>query len=286
MASRSMKRPRIPVFKTPPGVTITTEEHFAADLKVDAGTVQRYFEPRHANRLASKWNPLMVGTILVSRRADGSLYIIDGQHRNMVALRLDPTAVMRCEVYEGLSIKDEAEMFLHFNKGRKAPSVYSSFLVELTAEDPTAFRMQSQVRSCGLELAESPSPKKVAAIQKCRQIVELDKAETGLLQDTLRVCEMAWGRRADSWDGQIIWGVAQVIHRNRSNIDLDRLARVVLGKQMPYRWKAEVQSLLGHSGGSSSRSNPLISLTAEAYNKRLRDESRKIEQPKRSMRRK
>src|SRR5215468_5920774 len=90
------------------------EEQFAADLKVDIN-VQRAFDQKHAARMEAEWDTRFIGTLIVSRREDGSLYIIDGQHRVVVCLRKDPAAIMDCEVYEGLSIEEEALMFLYFN---------------------------------------------------------------------------------------------------------------------------------------------------------------------------
>src|SRR5262245_20113579 len=87
------------------------EEIFAAELRTHH-RVQRTFDSRWANKLVEDWQTLHVGVILVSRRADGTMYIIDGQHRVYVALLMDPTAIMYCVVYEGLSIEEEALVFL------------------------------------------------------------------------------------------------------------------------------------------------------------------------------
>src|SRR4029077_9145808 len=102
------------------------EELFAAELKVDHD-VQRGFHPEHAASLKKAWDPKYIGTLIVSRRKNGELYLIDGQHRCWVALQLDQTAIMDCEVYEGLEVEEEAMMFLHFNRNRKPPSAFDTF---------------------------------------------------------------------------------------------------------------------------------------------------------------
>jgi hypothetical protein len=272
MTTRTRKTPTRTAVAVPAGVTITSELLRAADLHADEGTVQRYFDIKHANRLEAKWDWLMVGTLMVSRRADGSCWIIDGNHRCKVALRVDPDAMLRCEVYEGLTLQQEAQMFLHYNEGRKNVPAYDSFLVELTAGDDIALRMQSQVHSRGLELDRSGGPRKVAAVQKCRQIVEMDKAGTGLLSECLMICEAAWGRSTESWDGQVLLGIAKFLTHWRGEskrIDRDRLARRI-GTELVFQWKAKAQNELKHSGGSSSRSNPFIRLLAEKYDSGLK----------------
>ena len=74
------------------------EELFAADLKVDID-VQRATDPNWLNKLEAAWDPKKVGIIMVSRRPNGECYIINGQHRTVVAQRRDPAAIMDCEIF-------------------------------------------------------------------------------------------------------------------------------------------------------------------------------------------
>ena len=86
------------------------------DLKVD----DRYQRPlkNRVNQIVKNYDPMLVGTIVVSRRKDG-LYIVDGQHR--VAALLDlfgDEAEVDAQIYYNLTVEEEADLFLRINTGQ------------------------------------------------------------------------------------------------------------------------------------------------------------------------
>lgn len=249
------------------------EEIFAADLKVDP-TVQRGFHPVHAQKLFTSWDERFIGTLIVSRRENGDLYLVDGQHRCVVALRKDPTAIMDCEVYEGLTVVEEALMFLHFNRNRKPPSAFDHYKIGLKALLPIEVRMYAESSALGLEISPHKGNRQIAAVAACRRIVGWDVHETGLLQDTLQCAEQAFGAHPETWDANLIQAIARVIHHNRSKISYSRLVEKLRTKH-PDEWQALGMMGVKGGGGSVNRSIAMARLIKFEYDKRL-SESHKL----------
>lgn len=263
-----MKTTKKRVVRAPSSVAKTHDKVRARDLNVDPD-VQRMQDPKQVDKLEIEFDELFAGTLVISKRADGTLWVVDGQHRKEAGLRIDPNIEFDAEIYEGLTKRQEAIMFLRLNKHRKPVRPFDSYNVSLTAGLDLEVRVQAQVTACGLRVASSSSANQVGAVEACRSIVLKDKLKSGLLQDTLLVNESAWGRSPESWDNMILRAVATVIHKNRSNIDLKRLSKI-LQKRHPGTWKGAAVSMAPGGGGSESRSNRLVEVIVTAYNTGLR----------------
>ncbi len=246
-----------------------------ANLQVDPD-VQRMFDNRLANKIEGQWDPLFAGTLVVSHRGNGEYFVLDGQHRLAAAERKEgPDFEFDCEIHEGLTRREEAQMYLRHNKDRKSARPYDNFKVALVAGYKTEVMIDAQVRAVGLEVAGSPSANKVAAVQSLVRIAETPNTPVNLIELTLSVCERAWGRDSTTWDSLILQAVARVIGRNANVIDLNRLTRV-LAKSTVDQWKAQAVATAKGGGGSVSRSNALAELIVPNYNSRLRRTSARI----------
>jgi hypothetical protein len=238
--------------------------------------VQRQYDPRLANRLEADWDPEGYGTITLSKRADGHYYGVDGQHRTIVSLRKDPNAVLDAEVHEGLTLQQEAKMYLRHNRDRKASPKYEDYTVSLTAREPIQTRIEAEVTSLDLKVAATPSANQVGAVATLIDIAKKDVNGGGLVRDILTVALAAWGRRQESWDNMILRALGPVINKNRANIDLARLSNILRDME-PGNWKALAIATSRGGGGSQSRGNRLAEIIVEAYyNSRLRTETKKI----------
>jgi hypothetical protein len=254
-------------------VSKTFDRIRAMDLNVDPD-VQRLSDPNQLAKLETDWDKMFLGTLVVSRRSDGTMWVIDGQHRKEVARRKEgENFLLDCEVYTGLTRQQEALMFIKLNKYRKAVRPYDSFRISLAAALPTEIAMDAAVRARNMEIAASPSANKVGAVEACRRIVV--KGGSALLTDTLEVAEAAWGREAESWDNMMIQAIATVIHKNSSNIEHKRLSNI-LGRRTVGQWKAAAIATAVGGGGSESRSNKVVELIVVNYNSGLRKAEKNI----------
>jgi hypothetical protein len=82
------------------------------DIKLDL-SVQRAVMPARVRKLVANFDPILLGELLISERADG-LYILDGHHRLNVAKQVGQPSVT-CEVFTGMPRADEARLFLGRN---------------------------------------------------------------------------------------------------------------------------------------------------------------------------
>lgn len=91
-------------------------------------------------KIASNFNPNMVGCVILSQREDGSYWVVDGQHRVraiIIAHKNDPTVSLKVNalVYHGMTPQDEAEMFANQHDNTKAPSKPEFFKAKMFSGD-------------------------------------------------------------------------------------------------------------------------------------------------------
>lgn len=257
-------------------------------LEVDPSLdAQRMFQRSWANKLGKKWNPRLLLPAIVSKRADGRYYLLDGQHSTKVATeKHGPDFERHCLVYEELTPAEEAALFLAANRDRKAVKPVDNYRVALTAGEPLVTRVNAEVESCGLTVTGSSSPNQVGAVQA---VLTIGEKRVGLLPMVLYTLAEAWGRDSTSWDNMMIRAVGMVIHTNWKKkeegkeeedpkVDLDRLA-VVLRKRTVRQWKTDAIRSTHSGGGSQSRSQPLAENIVTAYNIGITDPTQLVIAP-------
>jgi len=86
---------------------------------------QRTINSRYV-KIADQYDPLLFTPIRISKREDGTLWVVDGAHRVQAArrLRLDTIPAM---IYEGLTVEEEKYMFANQDKGEVRVSVLDKF---------------------------------------------------------------------------------------------------------------------------------------------------------------
>lgn len=140
-------------------------------LKVDS-RYQRALNDAKRLRIASNFNWAAFGVLIVARRDDGSLWVIDGQHRLMAAQSRSDVKEVPAVIFEfGDNIMDEATDFLIANKDRKPLTGVDSFKAMVVSEDPTALEVQRMIYSAGRTVGDSTSVERrircVKAMHKC-----------------------------------------------------------------------------------------------------------------------
>jgi hypothetical protein len=124
-------------------------------LQVDA-TYQRSLNDAKRLRIASQFNWAAFGVLLVARRADGSLWVIDGQHRLMAAQSRSDVQEVPVAIFEfGDNVMDEAKDFLITNKNRRPLSGVDSFKALVVSGDPIALKVQDLIRAAGRVVGET-----------------------------------------------------------------------------------------------------------------------------------
>lgn len=110
-------------------------------LQVDP-TYQRAADGAHSRRLimgmVREWKWALCQPLAVARREDGSLWILDGQHRHAGATARGDIAYLPCVILPTIGAQGEARTFLDLNTKRQNLSQLDIFLGMLAAGDEYA----------------------------------------------------------------------------------------------------------------------------------------------------
>lgn len=182
-------------------------------LKIDS-QVQGSLQVKRVTNIVENFNPKFVGTIVVSKRSNGEYFVMDGFHRSTALKRLDIDEVF-CEIHEGLTLEDEAQYYLAYNKHRKNPKAVDDYKVSITAGVQEVIVVDSILKELGVEVSESEfrSPKALLDIYK-NYGFEITKMSVELYSD-------AWGKK--SLIGKYLKVLAKFIKDNEEKIDLSIL---------------------------------------------------------------
>jgi hypothetical protein len=157
-------------------------------IEIDA-RYQRELDQGRATAMSKHIDLDRIGVPVVSRRADGKCVVLDGQHR-VKALQMAGKGALQilCEVHEGLSLLEEATLFLKLNGGRKAIRVYDKWRAQLVSRVPTALEIEKILSTAGLRISKASGNNCVCAISAIWGVHVKYKN----LSDTLAVLK-SWG---------------------------------------------------------------------------------------------
>lgn len=105
-------------------------------------------------RIAVNWDWSLCQPLVVSRRDDGQLYVLDGQHRLEAARMRGDISMIPCVIVNCANREDEARTFSEFNTRRKPLTSLEIFRADYAAGDPTAVVIMHRLSLHGLKLAK------------------------------------------------------------------------------------------------------------------------------------
>lgn len=206
----------------------------ADDLRVNP-VAQREFRPNHARDLLHKFDIDKFQVPHVNRRADGSLYIMEGQHSTWAYRHFfGDGQQIQVWLYEGLSEREEAEFFLSLND-RKNIDPMDRFKAGVTAEREAESDIDRIVRANGCTVSKSRADHSIGAIGALNTIYQ--RHGGAVLGRTLRVIRDSFGE--GGYERPVMLGIAAVLARYSDQIDDQRLT-TKLGS-IRNGWKGLVQ---------------------------------------------
>lgn len=253
-----------------------------ADLNIDL-EVQRTANKQRIDKIAAKFVPEAVGTLVVSERkipvgtlapagrrqlVKRKLYVVDGQHR-LEVLKLLGIEEVWAEVHYGLTQEDEAVLFMIRNRETQAPNAVDEYRIALKGEVKLFVDTDKVIRDHGLSMGTS-STNVIGAVRGVVKIV--DQHGPDVLSRCLDIAEASWGRTAESWDGMILGGLSMFVARYGDVADEAELVRKLRVKTAAH-WKREINDKAKSDAGGSgtgSRNYAALNLIKEAYNLRRR----------------
>lgn len=125
--------------------------------------------------IARAWSWVACGALIVAERSDKSLYIVDGQHRHLGALRRADIRSLPCVVFKVDHTKEEALGFLRANTQRRAMSSADRHAAQVVAEDTTALVVDELITQAGRRPANKAGESVVRCISVVRRCAEQDE---------------------------------------------------------------------------------------------------------------
>ncbi|OBG58893.1 MULTISPECIES: DUF6551 family protein [unclassified Mycobacterium] len=246
------------------------------ELHVDE-RAQRSLNELRAQKLSEGWINEAAGEIVVSDRGpDKKKHVIDGYHRSTAA-RMTGISKLPCEVHYGLSVADEAALFLLKNRESSKPNALDEYRIGLTAELPLFVDTEKVLIKHNLTVGKASSKNVVGAVQAILRITET--SGPGTLDEVLRIAEAAWGRTAETWDGMLLGGLGLFLHRHGGEVNIGDLIQRMRRKEA-WAWKQTVLSLASNQNrtqsGTGSRVTACYQELCRVYNKGRRNERTKI----------
>jgi hypothetical protein len=185
---------------------------------------QRSLNPHKIEKMVDEFDPREITAIVVSQRADGRYWVIDGQHR-LEALKMLGKQIILADVRTGMTIPEEAILFVRLNAGTTRVGAWDQFQARLSGNDPVATSMYRIMVEHGYHLDRSGnSTKGVAAVRSLEKVYK-----RGYLPDVMAIISTVWRSDRRATDGPIVEGLAIFLHsyKGQSAFEFERLLDVL-----------------------------------------------------------
>lgn len=105
--------------------------------------------------MVRQWDWRLCQPLVCARRADGSLWILDGQHRHAGAMARGDIAFLPCVIVPGIDIQTEAATFVALNTRRNKLTQGQIFHGMLAAGDLAAIATEAMIRETGWRVRQT-----------------------------------------------------------------------------------------------------------------------------------
>lgn len=220
---------RRPQYLPPAGSLPSIEWIHLNKLSIDSA-YQRSTDNQTSRRLiagiAARFDWRLCTPLVVSRRADDTLTIIDGQHRWMAVCRRDDIPQLPCCVFRYASIEEEARMFIVANRARKPINRLDDYYAALAAADEDALEIRDLVASAGLKIARTTA----ATAWRAGEIAFTSSIATAIRRCGPTITLAALTNMAEAFPNQklahggaIFGGIVRIMSQPAADFDPDRL---------------------------------------------------------------
>lgn len=202
----------------------------------------------------------------VAPRAKGVYAVIDGQHRVEIVRRaLGDDQHLQCTVHYGLSVPEQAALFLKLNNAR-AISPFPKFTARVNAREPDAVDIVKILDAHHLALTLGGSDGTIQCVTTLEKLYNYGgKARPKELVRTLDILINAWGRRGEAMAGQIVAGLGHVVIRYGDQLDPSAMSSRLAKRGSPSELLGSARSAKGV--WEVTVSNAISALIVNEYNK-------------------
>jgi hypothetical protein len=228
-SSNGKKKDRRATYLPPVGSQPSIEWIHLNRLSIDSA-YQRSTDNDTSRRLiasiAAKFDWRLCAPLVVSRRTDDVLVIIDGQHRWMAVCMRNDIPQLPCCVFRYANIEEEARMFIVANRARKPINRLDDYYAALAAADEDALEIQQLVTSAGLRVARSTSaaawrPGEIAFTSSIANAIR--RFGSAITSAALTNMAAAFSNQKMTHGGAIFGGIVRIMSQPEPDFDPDRL---------------------------------------------------------------
>ncbi|MBL8266026.1 DUF6551 family protein [Steroidobacter sp.] len=225
-------------YPSPVGTRPSIEWIHLNRLSVDAA-YQRSTDNDASRRLISsitaKFDWRLCMPLVVSRRAEDELVIIDGQHRWLAACNRDDIDSLPCCLFRYKNMQEEARMFIVANRARKPISRLDDFYAAVAAGDEDALEIQQLVTDAGFRVARQVSqtalaPGEVVFTSGIASAIRKFGAKNTAAG--LKHLSAVFSDQKLLHGGAILGALAMFLSNAGSEVDSDRLNRALRSKRI------------------------------------------------------
>ncbi|MFC8709352.1 DUF6551 family protein [Streptomyces sp. NPDC057197] len=171
---------------------------------VDRGWVNR--------KMRDGYDRKRIGVPTVSARTDGSFIWLDGQNRGALSVAAGHgDTKIDMQVFRGLSLAQEAELFLGLNDNRRVAPIYK-FLAEVTAGRKEALEITRIAGQYEWTVSDAGGASNIAAVGALNTVYRSSVPPGTTLETVLHVVTKAWGHTSDAVNAHMLVGLASVIN--------------------------------------------------------------------------
>ena len=177
---------------------------------LDYADYQRGLKSKWVDEIAKNFSEPKANIPKVSFR-DNKYYVFDGQHTIAARKKLNNgnDLDVYCEVYSGLSLEREAELYNSFNTNRKPLTALDKAKAALMAGDPETVDLVNIVKETGYDIkwvGGLDGSGKFTCIKKLQDVYK--KYGSFFLKNELQLLNEIWQRTKESLREEIVGGLA------------------------------------------------------------------------------
>lgn len=246
--------------------TVKTSYHYLQTKDLRLGNYQRKVDMTKVKKMADEFDETLIGTITVSKR-EGLYFVIDGQHRVMLAKTLGIDGLMSL-VYEGLTYEEEANYFNRLNNAngeQKRLRRTDIFNASVEAKDPKSTDIKNIIEGLGFRISEASGDNIITAIGTIEKIYKKYGGEG--LKETLKISKDTWNGERYSLNNMVLDGMAEFLNIYDKEPNFDKKTFITqLSKVAPIKIQREAKGDMSTNSSNVKIMNTLL----KYYNLRLR----------------
>lgn len=232
-----------------------------SELTVDE-TIQRPLNEVRVRQISRDFMLHAVGTVCVSQREGGELIVIDGRHRTEAMKRNGLDNYINAEVFEGLTLADEAALFRVRNNTEKV-GFMDRFRVRLIEGDEIALGVQELAKKLGWGVVGNDTD--LPQIQSVKKLESIYRNDPIVAEWVLRIVTETWNHDVQSVDHRILGGLDMFLRRYWGDVIPEEVSTKLAARHTkPNDLIDRAQQI--YAIWRTSVSSGVAELTTEAYN--------------------